>query len=371
MNEADFSAVRTWLAELPITGPDALGEHLLSHPNQVAEALCQLEIKEVNRAVLELMRVESRAELLQQLTRISDSPEFVRAFAEQLVAIWEQQPVFEVSYRGERADGEQFNALLGTTFPVNAAGDLILSQGVVSVTDLTELVDAFELKDQLLASVGHELATPLTSVAGFSRELTEQPDNFDDVERTQAVAIIAQEADALTHVIDNLLVAGRADLSTLKLRMEPVEMATFLAAMSLNLDVIRTGKRLQFGSCEAVVYADPHRLRQVLRNLIDNASTYGGDEISIDAVALNGRGRITVSDNGSGLPKWQEGRVFERYQRPTRTKGQPMSLGLGLPVAFRLAQAMGGSLTYSRQDGPITFELELDLAPENVRSNVA
>ena len=371
MIEADFSAVGAWLGELPVTGPDALRDYLSRRPDQITEAISLLEIQQVNRAALDLLRVDSRRTLVQRLPRTFNSPQALEVFTEQLVAIWEQRPVLEMSYTTERPDGEDLVAMLGTTFPQNAAGDLILSQGMISLTDISGMVNALKLKDALIASVSHELRTPLTSVAGFSQELTERPDDFDDVEKAQTVAIIAQEAEALTHVIDNLLVASREDLSTLNLHMEPVRMAPFLVAMSLDLGVIRAGKRLQFGPCEAVLYADRLRLGQILRNLIDNAVTFGGDEITIDAVALGDSGKVTVSDNGAGLPQGQEARVFERYQRAARISGQPMSLGLGLPVAVNLVRAMGGALTYSRRSGLTTFELKLRLPAESALPDVA
>ena len=369
--EADFSAVGAWLAELPVDGPIGLREYLSGHRDQIAEARSLLDIREVNRTALDLMGADSRESLVQQLVKSSNSQNTLDVLTEQLVAIWEQRAVLEVSYTAERTDGVQFNAMLGTTFPQSANGDLILSQGIISLTDISGMVGALKLRDDLLVSVSHELRTPLTSLAGFSRALSERPDDFDDAERAQTVDIIVREADALTYIIDNLLVASRRDTSALKLHMEAVEMATFLASISLDLGVIRAGKRLRFGPCEAVLYADQFRLRQILRNLVDNAVTYGGDEITIDAVTLGEIAMVTVCDNGAGLPQGKEGPVFERFQQVARGKDQPMSLGLGLPVALTLARAMGGDLIYSRRNGLTTFELKLQLPTTSALSDVA
>ncbi|MEE9177461.1 MAG: HAMP domain-containing sensor histidine kinase, partial [Acidimicrobiia bacterium] len=369
--EADFSAVGAWLAELPVDGAIGLREYLSDHPDQVAEAMSLLDIREVNRTALDLMGADSRQSLVRQLVKNSNSPNTIDVLTEQLVAIWEQRADFEMSYTAERTDGVRFSAMLGTTFPKNADGDLVLSRGIISLTDTSGMVDSLRLRDDLIASVSHELRTPLTSLAGFSHELSERPDDFDDAEKAQTMDIIVREADALTYIIDNLLVASRGDTSALKLHMEPVEMATYLASISLDLGVIQAGKRLRFGPCEAVLYADQLRLRQILRNLVDNAVTYGGDEITIDAVTLGDIGMVTISDNGAGLPQGKEGPVFERYRQVARAKGQPMSLGLGLPVALSLARAMGGDLTYSRRNGLTIFELKLDLPPTSALSDVA
>ena len=369
--EADFGAVGAWLAELPVDGPIGVREYLSGHPDQITEAFSRLDIREVNRTALDLLGVDSRETFLQQLVKSSNSQNTLDVLTEQLVAIWGQRAAFEMSYTAERTDGVQFNAMLGTTFPQDANGDLVLSQGIISLTDISGMVGALKMRDDLLVRVSHELRTPLTSLAGFSRELSERPDDFDDAEKAQTVDIIVREADALTYIIDNLLVAGRGDLSTLRLHMEPVEMATYLASISLNLGVIQAGKRLRFGPCEAVLYADQFRLRQILRNLVDNAVTYGGDEITIDAVTLGDTGMVTVSDNGAGLPPGKQGLVFTRYQQVAPANGQPMPLGLGLPVALTLAQAMGGDLTYSRRNGLTTFELKLHLPTTSSLSDVA
>jgi len=373
--EADFTAVGTWIAELPVDGPTGLREYLSGHSDQIEEGMSLLEVGKVNRTALDLFGVDSRQSLVQQLARTSNSQNSSTALTEQLVAILEQRPVFETTYTAERADGVRFSAILGTTFPADDNGELILSQGMISLTDASGVVDSLRLRDDLIASVSHELRMPLTSLTGFSRELSERSADFDDAERAQAMDIIVREADALAYIIDNLLVASRGDTSGLSLRMEPVEMATYLATLGLDFGgVIQAGKRLHFGACEAVVYVDQFRLRQILRNLVDNAVTYGGDEITIDAVTPSDRanvGIVTVSDNGAGLAPGQEGVAFGRYQQMARTPDNPLSLGLGLSVALSLAKAMGGDLTYSRQNGLTTFELQLPLPKTSNLSNVA
>ena len=373
--EADFTAVGAWIAELPVDGPTGLREYLSGHSDQIEKGMSLLEVGKVNRTALDLFGAESRKSLVQHLARTSNSQDSSRVLTEQLVAILEQRPVFESTYTVKRADGVGFSAILGTTFPADDNGELILSQGMISVTDVSGMVESLRLRDDLIASVSHELRTPLTSLTGFSRELTERPNDFDDAERAQLLDFIVREADALTYIIDNLFVASRGDTSRLALRMEPVDMATYLAMLGLDFaSVIQADKRLRFGACEAVVYADQIRLRQILRNLVDNAVTYGGDEITIDAVTPRDRpnvGIVTVSDNGAGLAPGQEDVAFGRFQQMARTPGNPLSLGLGLSVGLSLAKAMGGDLTYSRQNDLTTFEIQLPLPNTSDLSEVA
>ena len=368
--DADFSAIGTWLAGIPVDGPLALREYLSAHPDRVTEAISLLDIRAVNKAALGLLDVESSEKLTQQLAKIS-SQKTLGIVTEHLVAISEHRPEFEMKYGVRRADGEEFNAILRTTFPESADGALILSQGMISVTNISGMVAALKSRDDLLATVSHEVSTPLTSLVGFSHELSERPEGLDDAEKAMTVDIIVRQADALSRIIDNLMVVSRRDLSTLNLHMEPIEMATYLASMSMDLGTSSARKPLRFGSCELVLFADQLRLGQILRNLVDNAVTYGGDEITIDAATQGDVGIVTVSDNGPGLPEGRKHHIFERYQRKTLADDEPMTLGLGLPVALNLARAMGGDLTHSRRNGLTTFELSLRLPAKSAVPDAA
>jgi signal transduction histidine kinase len=97
-----------------------------------------------------------------------------------------------------------------------------------------------------------------------------------------------------------------------------------------------------------MVLADPTRLRQVLRNLLENASKYGGEQVLIEG-ELSGPGRYTVSvsDNGRGVPSSEQERIFEHFEQlSTGDARLQQGVGLGLPIARKLARAMGGDLWY-------------------------
>lgn len=104
-------------------------------------------------------------------------------------------------------------------------------------------------------------------------------------------------------------------------------------------------------------------MRQILRNLVANALTYGGHRIHIASQVSDDAGHIRVSDNGDGMPEKDQERIFAPYERAHDPGTQPGSLGLGLAISRSLAQMMKGDLTYSRCDGWTTFDLCLPLAP--------
>ena len=111
-----------------------------------------------------------------------------------------------------------------------------------------------------------------------------------------------------------------------------------------------------------VAWADPLRLRQILRNLLSNAERYGGTNVEIEVEHLNRFVVVRVRDDGTGVPPEHREAIFEPYVRGGGDSALPGSLGLGLAVSRRLARLMGGDLTY-RWDGSSIFELTLPTEP--------
>ena len=112
---------------------------------------------------------------------------------------------------------------------------------------------------------------------------------------------------------------------------------------------------------DAKAWADPLRVRQIMRNLVTNAIKYGGDQV---VVAVRGgdddRVKVVVSDNGHGVPEREAGLIFERYYRSAQSPTQPGSVGIGLAVSRQLAEMMQGTLDYvSGAGGKHSFELSL------------
>ena len=112
-------------------------------------------------------------------------------------------------------------------------------------------------------------------------------------------------------------------------------------------------------------WADPTRVRQILRNLLTNAVRYGGRQVRVELGVIGDKARLEVCDDGDGIDEEDHNRVFEAYHRAHHRRGQPASVGLGLTVSKRLAQLMDGDLTYYRKDGWSVFSLSLHVATGN------
>ena len=242
-----------------------------------------------------------------------------------------------------------------------------------SLNELTLLKERLEEqvkgKDQFIATVSHELRTPLTTVLGLSHELGERRTQFSDAEMEEIVALIAAESTELSHLIEDLLVGARADVSTLSLHPQLVDLRA-------ELGVVVQGHAHQTGGVPAEIkiltdnekaWADPLRLRQIIRNLLTNATRYGGSDIWIEVADRDDEVIITVLDNGAGVPKHRENLIFEAYEsgHDRSARAEPGSVGLGLAVSRRLAELMDGSLGYLRRDGCTGFAVAIPARPRS------
>ncbi len=227
--------------------------------------------------------------------------------------------------------------------------------------ELEHLKELTQAKDRFLASISHELRTPLTGVVGFAGLLRDAGSNLSEEERRTMIGNIADQATDLASIIDDLLVAARAELDVLAVSCVPVDaraqVAQVLEAAGPekcgNIEVV--GERAE--PCRLV--GDPSRVRQILRNLITNACRYGGDRVVIRFGRKDGSVSIQVLDDGLGLPPEEWERIFEPYYRAHGQESQPAAIGIGLSVARQLARLMDGDLVYRRENGWSVFELTL------------
>ncbi len=212
-------------------------------------------------------------------------------------------------------------------------------------------------KDRFLATVSHELRTPLTVVAGVASEIRDRPLGFDAEELVSLHSMIVEETDELTAIVEDLLVAARSDITQVAVTQQPVD----LVAEAENAMRSSCAKATLSGDPTNAL-ADPQRVRQILRNLLTNATRYGGAEISIEVSSNTSHVRVVVADNGDGIAPGKRRLVFEPYQSAHQSGTQTGSVGLGLYVSRSLARAMGGDLSYSHDGVWSRFLLELPAA---------
>ncbi|MDP9279035.1 MAG: DUF4118 domain-containing protein, partial [Gemmatimonadota bacterium] len=223
------------------------------------------------------------------------------------------------------------------------------------------LREADKLKDALLASLSHDLRTPLTTIKGLAHELQPLGD-----ERT---LIIEEQADRLNRLVTDLLDVARLDGGALSLDIQVNAVDDLLGAVVQHVAGRPDRNRLK------VALDDPsslslgrfdfvHSLR-ILANLVDNALKYAPVDTTVDVTGGLDNGEVVfrVADHGRGIPPAEQERIFTPFYRPIGRSADAGSAGLGLSIARRLAEAQSGTLRYSdRHGGGAVFELRLPAA---------
>lgn len=225
--------------------------------------------------------------------------------------------------------------------------------------DARDLKASNESKDRLLASVSHEIRTPLTAIVGLSEELVASRTSLGEEELDELNGIIAVQSRELAELVEDLLVASRADFGNLSIRPEEVDLYEQVARVVEGVGESHPTSKEVTVVGEARAWADPLRVRQVIRNLLTNAVKYGGDRISIQVSNVGDRALVTVTDDGTGVADSETQLIFERYYRSAQSPTQPGSVGIGLPVSRQLAEMMDGTLNYVQAGRYPQFEFSL------------
>ncbi|HKX76381.1 MAG TPA: CHASE domain-containing protein [Acidimicrobiia bacterium] len=304
-----------------------------------------------------------------QVIDITDSPPATEASTE-----WSQQvPVAGRLWQLEVAaapgsplgtDAEAPLQLLvgGLLLSLSFAGVAYLSyRRTATEQALKELTELTLAKDRFLASVSHELRTPLTGVLGYAELLRDHGESLSAVDRREMIRSVADQAFDLGNIIEDLLVSARAELHQLSITKVEVCPQAQLAQVieAYGPEVAMRVKLVDEAGEPARAWGDPGRVRQVIRNLINNACRHGGPRIEVRIDEADGTVNVDVADDGPPLAPEIAERIFLPYQRASAAVGQPDSVGIGLSIARTLARLMGGDVTYERRDEWNVFKLTL------------
>lgn len=232
---------------------------------------------------------------------------------------------------------------------------------------LSRLENLFNTQRRFLADVGHELRTPLTVIKGNVGLMRRM--NCTDEESMES---IESEVDRLTRMVGDLLLLAQAESGKLPLAHDVVELDTLLLEALNQMRVLTKGQNLKLGDIDQVlVCGDKDRLKQVLVNLVGNAIKYTptGGEILVGLGKVENRARLTVSDNGPGIPPEDLPFIFERFYRgeKSRTRSKDgKGFGLGLSIAYWIVRNHGGQIEVSSREAQgTTFCVWLPLAGSN------
>ena len=244
---------------------------------------------------------------------------------------------------------------------------------------IRQLQESDRLKRDLLATVSHELKTPLTVILGTLGTLSRRGAALDPAERREFVDMAVRQGTRLKELIEQLLLAARFEQTSSEPATHPLVDAAALARDALAAArVAHPGRELVLVAGEPLpVLAAPEAVLQVLGNLLDNAAKYapGLGPVRLEATRYGPLAVLAVEDTGPGVPRADRERVFERFTQldsgATRRAG---GVGLGLYIARRLASDQGGELLATDPTPPSAgarFELRLPLAARAARPLLA
>ncbi len=237
--------------------------------------------------------------------------------------------------------------------------------GTVLLTayDITDRVEARERleglvrsKDQFIAAISHELRTPLSAVLGFAEEMHDAMGDEDPLR--SMMEVVADQSSEMASIIEDLLVVARSSFEDVSMAPRSIDLAGEAAAVAEAIGS-RLTKRPRHELDPAIAFADPIRVRQIIRNLLTNADRYGGEDVLIRSGSDTAWAVLEICDSGPPLAPELRDRIFQPYESSGPVGGQPAAIGLGLAVSRTLARLMDGSLRYRHEDGWSIFELRL------------
>lgn len=256
-----------------------------------------------------------------------------------------------------RKDGRLIS--LGITYAPLLSDTGRMTDIIANVRDLTHIREEQELQKTFISVVSHELKTPVSIIKGYAGTMRRPEVNWPPEVLDEYLAVIEEEADSLTELIDRLLEASRLQAGTFKLDIDDVWLANMAAEVAERLGSQTEDHQIvvQFPSDFPVIQGDERRLTQVFNNLISNAIKYSpaGGDITISGRAYKDSVTVSVRDEGIGIPAHQHDRIFKKFSRldnalSRKTEGT----GLGLFLTKAIIEA---------HDGQIWF----DSNPENGR----
>ncbi|APR86872.1 PAS domain protein [Minicystis rosea] len=209
-------------------------------------------------------------------------------------------------------------------------------------------------KSEFLSSMSHELRTPLNAVLGFA-QLLQRDKKTPLTERQKGmVDQVLKGGEHLLRLIDDVLDLARIESGNVSLSTEPVSVPSVLAEVKTTLDPMaaRAGVELQIAAVPdalPMVYADRTRFSQILMNYGSNAIKYGrrgGRAVFEVKVTVAGRVRVTVADDGMGIPEDKQAKIFQPFQRAGQETGPIEGTGIGLSITKRLADMMSGRVGF-------------------------
>lgn len=219
-----------------------------------------------------------------------------------------------------------------------------------TIRDVTAQAELLRLKEDFLLQVAHELRTPIAAMSASLDLLTQDALEMPRQELGSMLRTLRRSAYRLEHLVENLLDAGSIEAGTFQVRLVTTSLGRALHDSLLFVRPLCDAKSQELDLALAPgtdrIVADPRRTAQVFSNLIVNASKYApeGTTVHVTAEPEDGFVRVTVRDEGPGIPLEEQPRLFQRFFRAREVREAAGGLGLGLTICRAIVRAQGGDI---------------------------
>jgi two-component system phosphate regulon sensor histidine kinase PhoR len=228
---------------------------------------------------------------------------------------------------------------------------------VVLFHDVTQLRQVEEIRRDFVANVSHELRTPLSIFRGYLETLLDDPQQSPG-ELRRILEVMERHSDRLHALVEDVLSLARLESPATKLDVSEISLPEFLREIlhdwEKRFEARQLKSQLNLSEDLPLLNADENRLQEVIYNLLDNAVKYSpsGGQISLHAALRGDRVRLSVADQGIGIPQADLPRIFERFYRADKARNRELGgTGLGLSIVKHIAQLHGGTVEAESQPG--------------------
>jgi signal transduction histidine kinase len=244
--------------------------------------------------------------------------------------------------------------------------------GYLLLRDVNRDLRMSEVRSQFVASVSHELKTPLTAIRMFAETLS-MGRARDEQTKLEYLETIVNESERLARLVDNVLDFSKLEQGKKIYRLRPIRLEEVAgsAARAMKFPLAQQGFQLRFSAAQDLpdLRADPDAIQQAILNLLTNAMKYSGDarEIDLRLSARNGDAVIEVADHGLGMTPDERKHIFEKFYRaPSHENCLIAGTGLGLTLVAHIVEAHGGRVEVASALGSgSTFSILLPIATGN------
>jgi K+-sensing histidine kinase KdpD len=236
---------------------------------------------------------------------------------------------------------------VGVTYAPLLSPEGKLRNVIVSVRDITHFRTADEIKATFISIVSHELRTPVTLIKGYASTLRRDDAKWDKPTISDSLAVIEEEADRLSKMIDDLLDASRLQAGGLSLNRADVSLPSLANRIAERLATQSKKHTIEtdFPEKFPIILADETRIEQVITNLVSNALKYAATgTIRISGTVHSEQIIICVSDEGPGIEAKDLPHIFDRFYRSTKAVKHTKGAGLGLYLARAIIESHGGRI---------------------------